>query len=129
MSVLFAEFLERIPRPVPDADALPEYHYMTVKNTPLTDNNGKDRLPDDWQPRSNIRTLFEQKKLSIEDTDADSSADSENETDSDDDLIFYESDSEIDSSGTDKLPIQQQTSRSGRKTGHWSARYADFVTN
>ena len=58
----------RIPRPVPDA--LPEYHYMTVKNTPLTDNNGKDRLPDDWQPRSNIRTLFEQKKLSIEDTDA-----------------------------------------------------------
>ena len=29
------------------------------------------------------------------------SADSENETDSDDDLIFYESDSEIDSIGTD----------------------------
>ena len=63
------------------------------------------------------------------------SADSENETDSDDALIFYESDSEIDSSGTDdqedgnELPIQQQTSRSGRKTGHWSARYADFVTN
>ena len=56
------------------------------------------------------------------------SADSENETDSEDDLIFYESDSEIDSSGTDdqedgnKLPIQQQTSRSGRKTGHWSVR-------
>ena len=44
------------------------------------------------------------------------------------------SDSEIDSSCTkdqgdgNKLPIQQQTSRTGRKTGHWSARYADFVT-
>ena len=55
------------------------------------------------------------------------SADSKNETDSDDDLILCESDSEIDSSDTDdqedgnKLPIQQQTSRSGRKTGHWSA--------
>ena len=37
---------------------------------------------------------------------------------------FFESDSEIDSSDTDdqedgnELPIQQQTSRSGRKTGH-----------
>jgi len=56
--------MERIPRLVP------EYHYMTVKNTPLTDNIGKDRLPDDWQPRSNIRTLVKQKTLSIEDTDA-----------------------------------------------------------
>ena len=62
------------------------------------------------------------------------SADSENETDSNDDLIFYKSDSEIDSSGIydqedDNEPtIYQQTSRSGRKTGHWSARYADFVT-
>ena len=45
-----------------------------------------------------------------------------------------DSENETDSSGTDdqeygnKLPIQQQTSRSGRKTGLWSARYADFVT-
>ena len=31
------------------------------------------------------------------------SADSENETDSDDALIFYESDSEIDSSGTSNM--------------------------
>ena len=43
---------------------------MNDKNTPLTYSNGNDRLPDYWQPRSNIRTLFEQKKLSIEDTDA-----------------------------------------------------------
>ncbi|KAK2549360.1 hypothetical protein P5673_030185 [Acropora cervicornis] len=62
--------MERIPRLVPDADALPEYHYMTVKNIPLTDNIGKDHLPDDWQLRPNIRTLFVQKTLSIEDTDA-----------------------------------------------------------
>ena len=56
------------------------------------------------------------------------STDSENETDSSDDLIFYKTHSEIESSGTgdqevgtcNKLhvhvPIQQQTSRSGRKT-------------
>ena len=53
-----------------------------------------------------------------------SRSDSENETDSDDDLIFYKSHSEIDSSGTDdqevgnELPIQQQTSKIGRKTLH-----------
>ena len=47
-----------------------EYNHMIIKNTPLTDSNGNDCLPDDWQPRSNIRTLFEQNKFSIEDTDA-----------------------------------------------------------
>ena len=62
--------MDRSPRLVPDVDALPEYHYMTIKNTTLTDCNGNDRVLDDWQPRSNIRTLFEQKKLSIKDTDA-----------------------------------------------------------
>ena len=62
--------MDRSPRQILDADALPEYHYMTVKNTPLTDSNGNDRLPDDWQPRSNISALFEKRKFSIKDTDS-----------------------------------------------------------
>ena len=76
MSVLFAES----DRPNDDTDSQTGVHqmlmlfqntiYMTVKNTPLADSNGKDRLPDDWKSKSNISTLFEQTKLYIEDTDA-----------------------------------------------------------
>ena len=53
---------------------------------------------------------------------------------SDNDLTLYESNSESDSSSSDgqandKFTIElttAQTSRSGRKTGHWATRYADF---
>ncbi|EDO34713.1 predicted protein [Nematostella vectensis] len=40
-----------------------------VHSTPLTDSKGNDRGPDDWQPRANIKKLFEQKKLSLEDNE------------------------------------------------------------
>ncbi|KAK3743389.1 hypothetical protein QZH41_011305, partial [Actinostola sp. cb2023] len=62
--------MKQIPRPVPDHAALPEFHYKIVHATPLTDSDGNERVPDDWQPRCNIKKLFEQKKLSIDDTDA-----------------------------------------------------------
>ncbi len=239
--------MNRIPRPIPDADALPEYRYKSVNNTPLTDSNGNERVPDDWQPRSNIKKLFEQKKLSIEDADAIkefsqkfivdeklvksylehlssleavknirqkerevvrqerhtrdvsdykwqelvencklasltvaeldkylvhhklckkgkkkdkirritahyymksgeampedklvatgervASTDGESESDSEDDLIYYKSSTSDDSSSYDgeldeAEPPVQQTTRSGRTTGHWTTRYADFV--
>lgn len=59
-----------IPRPVPDVDALREYRYKSVNNTPLTHSDGNKWVPDEWQQRSNLQTLFEQEKLSIEDADA-----------------------------------------------------------
>ncbi|XP_032235410.2 uncharacterized protein LOC5510379 [Nematostella vectensis] len=61
--------MTRIPRPFPSADDLPEFHYKNVHSTPLTDSKGNDRGPDDWQPRANIKKLFEQKKLSLEDNE------------------------------------------------------------
>ena len=54
---------------------------------------------------------------------------------SDNDLILYESDSESDSGSSDgqanadNYTIElatAQTSKKGRKTGHWATRYADF---
>ena len=54
---------------------------------------------------------------------------------SDNDLTLYESDSESDSGSSDgqanadKYTIElttAQTSKKGRKTGHWATRYADF---
>lgn len=36
----------------------------------LADESGNRRVPDDWQPRSNIKKRFESGKLTIDDTDA-----------------------------------------------------------
>ena len=62
--------MKRIPRPVPDHSALPKFKYKSVHDTPLSDSNGNERSPDDWQPRCNIRKLFEQKKLTADNTGA-----------------------------------------------------------
>ena len=61
---------ERIPRPIPDQSALPEFRYLSVHTFSNNDENGKKRIPDDWQPQSNIKKLFEQGKLSINTSDA-----------------------------------------------------------
>ena len=61
---------ERIPRPIPDQSALPEFKYLSVHTSSNNDENGKKRIPDDWQPRSNIKKLFKQGKLSINASDA-----------------------------------------------------------
>jgi len=61
---------ERIPRPTPDESALPEFKYKSFHTSSNVDEHGKNRIPDDWQPRSNIKKLFEQGKLSINSSDA-----------------------------------------------------------
>ena len=55
---------------VPDQPALPEFKYLSVHTSSNNDENGKKRIPDDWQPRSNIKKLFEEEKLSINASDA-----------------------------------------------------------
>ena len=60
---------ERIPRPIPDQSALTEL-YLSVHTFSSNDENGKKRIADDWQPRSNIKKLFEPGKLSINASDA-----------------------------------------------------------
>ena len=61
---------ERIQRPIPHQSALPEFKYLSVHTSSNNDENGKKRIPADWQPRSNIKKLFEQGKLSINASDA-----------------------------------------------------------
>ena len=61
---------ERIPRPIPDQSALPEFKYLSVHTSSNNDENGKKRISDDWKTRSNIKKLFEQGKLSINASDA-----------------------------------------------------------
>ena len=51
--------MTKIPRPVPDSSALPKFKHLPVGKTPNLDNDGNERLPDDWQPRSNIRSETE----------------------------------------------------------------------
>ena len=60
---------ERIPRPIPDQSALTDL-YLSVHTFSSNDENGKKGIPDDWQPRSNIKKLFEQGKLSVNSSDA-----------------------------------------------------------
>ncbi|CAH3104513.1 unnamed protein product, partial [Porites lobata] len=177
---------------------------LSVHTSSNNDENGKKRIPDDWQPRSNIKKLFEQGKLSINASDAiteffskfivdeklvknyiehlsqlqsvneirkqerrkekqvralkdspswtntlsiinlarterKSTKSSEShvsvgedsdESDRDNDLVLCdESESESESDDdSHTVTIQEGTStRSGRRVGHWSTRYADFV--
>ena len=55
---------------VGDQSALPEFKYLRVHTSSNNDENGKKHIPDDWQPQSNIKKLFEQGKLSINASDA-----------------------------------------------------------
>ncbi len=56
--------MSRIPRPFPDHQRLPEHHYKPLSSTPVTDEHGHPRKPDDYQPRANMKILFDEGKLS-----------------------------------------------------------------
>ena len=43
-----------IPEPMPDYQKLPKYHYKSVIDTSLYDDNNKTRETDDFLPRPNI---------------------------------------------------------------------------
>ena len=55
---------ERIPRPIPDQSALPEFKYLSIHTSSNNDENGKKRIPDD------VKKLFEQGKFSLNALDA-----------------------------------------------------------
>ena len=52
-------------RPYPDYKRRPKYHYKSWADTPL-----EGRFPDDFQPRAQIKLLFEQGDLKLTDLDA-----------------------------------------------------------
>lgn len=64
--------MSRIPRPVPDTSRLPEFRYKDMFET-YNHESEHSRLPDDWQPRNNIKNMFENGKLMADDEDAISS--------------------------------------------------------
>ena len=51
-----------IPQPIPNAEEL--FQFKPVNETPTTDENGKPRAPDDFQPRANIKRLVSEGTLS-----------------------------------------------------------------
>ena len=52
-------------RPYPDYDTLPKFHYLSWSATPT---NGRE--PDDFQPRAQIKRLFEESELVSGDSEA-----------------------------------------------------------
>ncbi len=61
--------MTRIPRPIPDHSKVTDYNYKSVHDTSVLDSEGKERKPDDWQPRNNIKKQYAQKSLSTNDVD------------------------------------------------------------
>ena len=62
--------MERISRPWPDYTKLPDFHYKPFSETPGTDELGNLRRPDDFQPRANLKAMFEEDSISLDDADS-----------------------------------------------------------
>ena len=58
-----------VPRPMPDYSVAPNMHYMNPLETP-THIDGSPRAIDDFQPRVQLRSLFESNKISLEDDES-----------------------------------------------------------
>ena len=59
---------ERIPQPIPDPKNPP--HYKSVFCTPVRNDDGSRRDPDDWQPRAQLKRLFNLSEITLNDADA-----------------------------------------------------------
>ena len=62
--------IERISRPWPDYTKLPDFHYKPFSETPSTYELGNLRRPDDFQPRANLKAMFEEDSISLDDADS-----------------------------------------------------------
>ena len=60
--------MERIPQLMPDSERAG--HYLDVFETPTHDENGRLRKPDDCLPRKNLKDLFDQKEIGLEQPEA-----------------------------------------------------------
>ena len=67
---MFHEYCKSVPptpHPVPDISKLPKYHYLPVKETPISTNEGR-REVDDYRPRARLKQVHNNKEISIEDS-------------------------------------------------------------
>ena len=53
--------MTRIPQPVPDSQR--PNHYFSVFDTSTLNEHGRPREPDDWQPRAQIKKLFQKAEI------------------------------------------------------------------
>ena len=60
--------MERMPQPMPDSERAG--HYLAIFETPTHDENGLLRKPDDCLPRKNLKDLFDQKEIGLEQLEA-----------------------------------------------------------
>ena len=54
--------IKGVPQPIPDPEN--PFHFKLVNETPNTDENGRPRAQDDFQPRANIKKLVSKGALS-----------------------------------------------------------------
>ena len=63
------ESVDPTPRPVPDINKLPKYHYLPVAETPITNtDDGKRREVDDYHPRARLKQVHKKNEINIEDS-------------------------------------------------------------
>ena len=67
---MFHEYCKSVPptpHPVPDISKLPKYHYLPVKETPISTNEGR-RGVDDYHRRAHLNQVHKNKEISIKDS-------------------------------------------------------------
>lgn len=62
--------LERVPRPMPDQEALPELRYLAFDKTPTVTLSGSQREVDDYQPRAQVKKLFQDGTITLDDAES-----------------------------------------------------------
>ena len=63
------ESVDPTPRPVPDINKLPKYHYLPVAETSITNtDDGKRREVDDYHPRARLKQVHKKNEINIEDS-------------------------------------------------------------
>ena len=63
------ESVDPTPRPVPDINKPPKYHYLPVAETPITNtDDGKRREVDDYHPRARLKQVHKKNEINIEDS-------------------------------------------------------------
>ena len=63
LKVWIGERFDGIPEPMPDYQGLPKYHYKSVFDTSLYDDNNNTREANDFLPMPNIGSAFDEGQL------------------------------------------------------------------
>jgi len=62
--------LERVPRPIPDHESLPELCYLPFDETPTVTSSDSQQEADDYQPRAQAKKIFRNGTLAVDDSES-----------------------------------------------------------